>query len=270
MTAVGENPPSKDYLWLHVRELPYFRSLVRAVEARFYENIHLPPPTLDVGCGDGHFATLAFDRRLEVGLDPWGGPIQEARQRQAYHSLAQADGGKMPFPAGVFASAVSNSVLEHIPHLELVLRETARVLQAGAPFVFCVPNHNFLLSLSVSKTLDRLGARSLGDAYRGFFNRISRHQHCDPPETWQERLERNGFILEQCWHYLPPRALHVVEWGHYFGLPSLAAHWLTRRWILVPRRWNLALTMRLLKPYYDADPRSEAGVYSFYIARKVV
>ena len=65
---------SKDYLWLHLKELPYFRSLVRAVEARFYQDFELPAPTLDVGCGDGHFATVAFERPLEVGLtNPRGG-----------------------------------------------------------------------------------------------------------------------------------------------------------------------------------------------------
>lgn len=259
----------KDYLWLHIRDLPYFRSLVRAVEARFYEQIELPRPVLDVGCGDGHFATVTFDEPLDVGIDPWTGPVHQAASRGGYRSVVLGDGGVMPFPDQSFASAVSNSVLEHIPHVETVLAETARALKPGAPFVFCVPNHNFLPSLSVSNALDKIGLRSFGDAYRRFFNRISRHQHCDPPEVWQARLERTGFRLERWWHYFPPRALQVVEWGHYFGLPSLVSHFLTRRWILAPTRWNLALTRRLVQPYYDADPVCQDGVYSFYIARKV-
>jgi SAM-dependent methyltransferase len=259
----------KDYLWLHIRDLPYFRSLVRAVEARFYEQIDLPRPVLDVGCGDGHFATVAFDQPLDVGIDPWAEPVRQAAGLGGYRAVLLGDGGDMPFPSQTFASAVSNSVLEHIPHVEAVLAETARVLKPCAPFVFCVPNHNFLPSLSVSHAFDQMGLRSLGDGYRGFFNRISRHQHCDPPEVWQPRLERAGFRLERWWHYFPPRALHVVEWGHYFGLPSWVCHALTRRWILVPARWNLALTHRLLQPYYTADPLCPDGVYSFYIARKV-
>ena len=259
----------KDYLWLHLRDLPYFRSLVRAVEARFYEQIELPRPVLDVGCGDGHFASVTFEQPLDVGIDPWAGPVRQASSRGGYHAVIRGDGGQMPFPDQTFASAVSNSVLEHIPHVEAVLADTARVLKTGAPFVFCVPNHNFLSSLSVSNTLDKLGLRGLGNAYRRFFDRISRHQHCDPPEVWQPRLERAGFRLERWWHYFPPRALHVVEWGHYFGLPSLVSHVLTRRWILAPTRWNLALTRRLVQPHYDADPVCPDGVYSFYIARKV-
>ena len=62
--------------------------------------------------------------------------------------------------------------------------------------------------------------------------------------------------------------MRVVEWGHYFGLPSLLVHAVTRRWLLSQARWNLALTRRLVQPYYDADPLCEDGVYSFYIARK--
>ena len=92
----------KDHLWLHLRDLPYFRALLRAVEARFYDEIDLPSPTLDLGCGDGHFASLAFDRQLEVGVDPWWVPLGEARERDAYEGLAQSDGAQLPFPDGLF------------------------------------------------------------------------------------------------------------------------------------------------------------------------
>lgn len=262
------NSSSKDYLWPHLRDLPYFRGLLRAVEARFYQDIDLPSPTLDLGCGDGHFATIAFDRQLEVGLDPSGESLKEAAHRGGYQIVTQADGTRMPFPAGYFSSAVSNSVLEHIPPLDAVLVETARVLKPGAPFVFCVPNHQFLASLSIGRFLDRIGLRLLGDAYRAFFNRIARHYHSDPPQVWTERLERAGFRVEKWWHYYPPEAMHVTEWGHYLGLPSLVTRKLFGRWIIVPTRWNLALTDRLMRPYYESDPRSDQGVCTFYIARR--
>ncbi|MBN2149350.1 MAG: methyltransferase domain-containing protein [Anaerolineales bacterium] len=261
-------PAARDFLWLHLRELPYFRSLVRAVEARFYQDFDLPAPTLDVGCGDGHFTSITFPQPLAVGIDPWIGPLRQAARRGCYNLVLHGDGGRMPFPDGYFASALSNSVLEHIPHVDAVLAETARVLCPEALFLFCVPSHNFLSSLSVSNALDRIGLRPLGNLYRRFFNRISRHYHCDPPEVWEGRLQKAGFTLERWWHYLPPQALHVVEWGHYFGLPSLVAHWLLRRWILVPQPWNLALTRRVVGRFYDSDPVCENGVYSFYVARR--
>lgn len=258
----------KDYLWLHLRDLPYFRAILRAIEARFYQDINLPAPTLDIGCGDGHFASLTFDRPLEVGLDPWWEPIHEASKRAAYRLLTRADGGRMPFPDGNFSSAVSNSVLEHIPHLEVVLSEAARVLKPGAPFIFCGPNHRFLDHLSIASALDRVGLHGPAGAYRSFFNRISRHYHWDSPQVWQERLDQAGFEVIRYWHYFPPKALQTLEWGHYLGLPSLVARKLTGKWILVPQHWNLAPVERLVRPLYTADPVCDNGVCTFYIAKR--
>lgn len=265
--AERQAPDEKDYLWLNLRELPYFRGLMRAVEASFYSRFDLPGPVLDVGSGDGQFVTVAFDRPVEVGLDPWTAPMREASRRQGYQSLVLGDGSHMPFPDGYFGSALSNSVLEHIPPVENVLKEIGRVLRPGAPFAFCGPNHRFLSGLSVSNALDRIGLRPLGDAYRSFFNRIARHVHCDPPEVWQERLEAAGFELERYWHYYSPQALHVTEWGHYLGLPSLVAHLLTGRWIIAPTRWNLAPTYWLAQRAYDPQECPD-GVCTFYIARR--
>ncbi len=269
MQSETRNPQSsKDHLWLHLRGLPYFRALLRAVEARVYDDVELPAPTLDLGCGDGHFAALTFDRPLEVGLDPWEGPLREAAGRGAYDLLTLADGGKMPFPDDHFASAVSNSVLEHIPQVDDVLVELARVLKPGGRFVFCVPSHNFTQNLSVARFLDALRLRPLAQAYRDFFNRISRHEHTDSPEVWVERLENAGFTVQRWWHYFSPGALRVLEWGHYFGLPSWVSRALFGRWILSPTRWNLALTRKYVQPYYDEPPECEDGAYTFYLTQR--
>ena len=185
---------NKDYLWLHLKDLPYFRAMLRAVEAQFYQGCSLPAPTLDVGCGDGHFATIAFDRPLDVGIDPWAGPIHKARQLGSHRLLIQGDAGLSPFPDATFASALSNSVLEHIPHIDRVLEETARVLKPRAPFIFCVPNPRYFSELSIAGGLNRAGFRALGRAYTAWFRRISRVHHADEPDIWKKRLENAGRI----------------------------------------------------------------------------
>jgi SAM-dependent methyltransferase len=258
----------KDYLEPQLGEIPYFRALLRAVEARFYQEIELPRPVLDLGCGDGHFASQAFDNRLDVGLDPWWGPIKEASGRDVYRQLVCANGGGMPFPVAYFSSAVSNSVLEHIPELDPVLQETARVLKPSAPFVFCVHNHRFLDTLSIASWLKAIKLPGLAKAYQRFFNRISRHYHCDSTQLWEDRLARHGFELIDCWDYFPPAALHVLEWGHLFGIPSWVSKMLFKHWILAPWKWNLYFTDLLVRPHYQRDPRCQNGVYSFYITRR--
>lgn len=250
----------KDFLYLHLRDLPYFRALVRAVEAAYYQTFDLPAPVLDVGCGDGHFASLTYDRKIDVGLDPWHGPIHEAGRRGTYRLLAEADAAAAPFADGYFASAFSNSVLEHIPHIDAVLADVRRVLKPEAPFYFCVPNERYLSELSIS--------RLLGKGYTEWFRRISRVEHADGPQIWERRLELAGFRLERHWHYFSPSAMRVLEWGHYFGLPSLVARKLTGRWIIAPAKWNLWLTEKFVRRYASTEP-VEDGTFTFYIARKV-
>ena len=262
-------PQSQDPYWLNMKELPYFRALLRAVEAREYQDIPLEMPVLDLGCGDGHFVTTAFESPIDVGLDPWKGPLRQAAQRKSYRKVVHGQGVQIPFPDGYFHSAMSNSVLEHIEDLDPVLKEAARVLKPGAIFVFCVPNHRFLDNLSISSFFDRIGLKGLAEAYRKFFNRISRHHHCDNRDVWQERLDRAGFVIEKQWDYFSPSATHVLEWGHYFGLPSLVMHFLFRRWIVARAKWNLVLTRLITEKYFNESRQQPLGSYSFYITRKV-
>jgi SAM-dependent methyltransferase len=257
----------KDFLWLHLRDLPYFRAMLRAVEARVYQEYPLEPPVLDVGCGDGHFASVVFERPLDVGIDPGRSSLQEAKKMGGYRLLVEGDGGRMPFSDNYFSSGLSNSVLEHIPHVESVLVETARVLKPGALFIFCVPNPRYLSELSIPSIMQRLRLAWVGESYRDWFRRMSRVHHADEPDVWQKRLENAGFCLDKWWHYFSPEAMRALEWGHYFGAPTLLSRLISGRWILVPTRWNLAPTYRLVRKYYDASPHP-SGTFTFYIARK--
>jgi len=266
--AQVEIQDEQDFLWPQLKSLPYFRALLRSVEASYYQDLDLPEPVLDLGSGDGHFASVAFDFQISVGLDPWWQPLAESqRYPHCYDGLVQADGAEMPFPAGHFASALSNSVLEHIQHIDAVLADTARVLQPGAPFLFCCPNPAYYSELSLASILRKIGLKGLAKAYQDWFMRISRTEHADSVEVWRERLERAGFSLERYWHYFSPQSLHVLEWGHYLGAVSLLPRILFKRWIISPTRWNLWLTEKLLRPFARTEPQPD-GTYTFFIARR--
>jgi SAM-dependent methyltransferase len=256
-----------EILWRHLSSLPYFRGFLRAIEDRFFQEITIEAPVLDLGSGDGHFAAAAFKEKLDVGMDPWVAPTLEARRRQAYRSLVLAEGGHIPFRSQSFNTVTSVSVMEHIQDVEPVLEEVMRVLTPGGRFVFCVPNHRFPQALSGRKFLTKIGLPRLGRAYSRFFNRIARHAHTDAPEIWKDRLTRADFVLEQSWDYFPPDALRVLEWGHPLGLPSLFSKKLFGRWVLIPTRWNLAVPWHWTRKFMD-NPRSAEGVCSFFIARR--
>jgi SAM-dependent methyltransferase len=265
-----------DFLWQHLKALPAFRALLRAVEARFYQPLlPLEEPVLDVGCGDGHFASVAFPRPLLAGIDPAIASLREAQEWGGYRGLAQGLGDALPFPNGHFSTVVSNSVLEHIPALEPVLAEVSRVLrcpdpasgQPGGRFIFCVPGHHFTELLFFADLFRGLKLAGAAGAYERYFNRISRHHHCDGAEVWQQRLAAAGLEVTTSFYYFSRQATHALDLGHYLGAPSLIAKKLFGRWIVVPTRKNLALTERWLRPLYE-EPLPDVGAYLFVVAQK--
>ncbi len=156
-------------LWRHISSLPYFRGFLRAVEDRFFQGVDLPAPQLDLGSGDGHFASVAFERKPDVGLDPWVAPMKEARFRNAYQMLVIGEGARIPAADNSFNTVTSVSVLEHIPDVEPVISEVSRVLKPDGTFVFCVPNHRFPEQLSGRKFFDSLGLHAWAKRYSRFF-----------------------------------------------------------------------------------------------------
>ncbi len=267
-----------DILWKHLKTVPAFRALLRATEAKFYQELlPLAEPVLDVGCGDGHFASVAFPDRLEAGIDPTVDLLGEARKRGAYVVLAQSVGETLPFGDGSFATVISNSVLEHIPDVSPVLAEIARVLKDPTPangsgtgrFMFCVPSEHFPELLLFSTLFERAGLEGLARAYKVYFNRVSRHYHCSGPDEWRARLTDAGFKLTKFFYYFSERAHHALDLGHYVGVPNLIAKRLTGRWVLFPSRRNpiLLATERWLRPLYE-EPVPEVGAYLFLVAEK--
>jgi SAM-dependent methyltransferase/4-amino-4-deoxy-L-arabinose transferase-like glycosyltransferase len=257
-----------DLLWQHLKSVPAFRALLRAVEARFYHYLRqtgeIQEPVLDLGCGDGHFAGLAFTQPLTAGIDPWWGPLNKAQRAGAHQLVSQAMGDKMPFPDGHFATVISNSVLEHIPDIQPVLQEANRVLRPGGKLIITMPSHHFTEYLGGAAALQGVG---LGDAYRRFFNQISRHERTDSAEQWAERLAQAGFVVDRWQYYFSKAALRALEWGHVQGLPSAVLHFLTGHWIIAPWNSNLRRTEQWLRPFYEEEAQP-AGAYVLFVAHK--
>ncbi|MEM7115556.1 MAG: glycosyltransferase family 39 protein [Chloroflexota bacterium] len=267
--AVETEQENDDLLWQHLKTLPAFRGLLRAVEARFYQQLEFPGPVLDIGCGDGNYTELTFpNRKIDVGIDPWWGPLNKARRSEKYDLVLQNAGSQWPFPDHTFQTAYSNSVLEHIPEIQAVLNEAGRVVKPNGRFVMTMPSHLFTEYLGGAGFFEKLGLNGAANRYRDFFNFISRHAHTDSVEVWAERLAKAGFQIERWQYYYSKEALRALEWGHVQGLPSAILHFLTGHWIIAPWQDNLRYTERWLRPFYE-ETFPEQGAYIFIIARKV-
>lgn len=97
---------------------------------------------LEVGCGAGrHARTL---KKLRPGLDLYGcdlsrRAIQEAIAYSDGVSYAVADGTRLPFDDAAFQAVMLFDLLEHVPDVEGVVREVARVLAPGGTFHGFIP-----------------------------------------------------------------------------------------------------------------------------------
>lgn len=268
MTLTVTTASRRDYLDEHIRDVPLFRALLRAVECRLFEEAgDLPEPVLDLGCGDGHYASVAFNKPLLAGLDPDEAMVRLAHERHAYRYALTASATEMPFADGSFNSVIANCVIEHIPDIEAVLRETARVLRPGGRFVFGVPSENFADMLLFPTLFRMAGQEGLAQAYSDWFNTHSMHFHTDGPDIWLERLTRNGFVVEHQEYYISELAHQIFDVLHYLSVPRLISRKLTGRWTAFPNPISQAIFTTLLRPFYD-QPAPDRGAYLFFHARK--
>jgi SAM-dependent methyltransferase len=237
------------------------RAILRSVECKFMGAVPLEPPVLDVGCGDGHFASIAYDRPIDVGIDVVVRDLAEARTRPGvYRHLVLANAPALPFADGSFATVVSNCVIEHIPDVDETLREIARVLRPGGTFAATVPGEHFPDWLLGSTLARRLGLNGLAAAYGNFFNSISHHYHIHPPAWWDDKLAAAGLRVVEHRYYFSAQAHRAFDLSHYLSVPNLVTRRLFGRWVvhpvqMLPFDW-------WLRQYYE-EPLPAEGAYQF-------
>jgi SAM-dependent methyltransferase len=169
---------------------------------------------VDIGCGDGELAALVFGAyapRLRVfGVEPDDRDCALARASGTYENVFCVRGDAVPIETGMLDFAFSNSTLEHIPDLDPVLAEIARVLRPGGEFTFTVPSEQFHECLAGSRMLSTL-ARRRGKAYAELIDERLAHERYLSPAEWRTRLTALGFRESRATRYFPRSAVRAWE-----------------------------------------------------------
>jgi SAM-dependent methyltransferase len=182
-------------------------ALWRAVELRVAAKEQYEHPLLDLGCGDGLIAQVLFGTEgyVDVGFDPWAKQLCRAAQSSAYRHLDLADGRRLPYADGAFATIFSNSVLEHIPEVQPVLHEAGRVLKPDGRFICTVPSDAFRRLLDGYARRMAAGDAPGAEAYAAAVDARLEHHHYHTPGEWRDLLAAAGMTLVKARYYIPEK-----------------------------------------------------------------
>ena len=264
--SVNPAQGKKNYLREYLRVGPVPLALWRAIEAKYFAQAELTEPILDLGCGFGEFASVFFDDPVAAGIDIRQADLVQAMRGKRYKSVYLADARKMPFRSETFATAMSVSVLEHIPRLEDAVAETYRVLRKGGTFVFTATTPKFNDFLFYPSMLKKVRLSPLGRLYVTMLTRAFNHASLTSKEDWFSLLERVGFQIERHKMTISRRALMAFDLTIPLAIPSQAIRLLLGSRGPRPPDFLLNFFERRLVKYVEED--EDDGCNLFVIARK--
>jgi len=104
---------------------------------------------------------------VDVGLDIKNERTLKIVNKKIYKKVVIYDGKKITFKDDYFQTVISNCVLEHLPKLEISLKEINRVLKK---------NRYFLTTVMTDRWIDfMLGKKLFGKIYVSFMNKKQEH-----------------------------------------------------------------------------------------------
>lgn len=258
----------------YLSRVPLALGLERLAEAALFEKNSFAQPVLDLGCGDGLFARLAFDDSLSFGLDPNARELKVSGSSSGpYQSVLQALGSDIPLPSSSVGTVVSNSVLEHIREVQAVITEVHRILRPSGAFIVTVPSDRFEHFGAIARVLGSLGFHAAQQRWRKLYNSFWRHHHAYSRESWCEIFESAGFEITESHTYNPGQACLRNDMLAAFGAPGKLQKLIFNRWIFLP-----SLRRLLLQPFIrslviaarkNSGPTLEGGLV-YIAARKRV
>lgn len=194
-----------------------------------------PGPILDVGCGDGLFARMAFDSEEVWGIDIDAKEGRWASASKAYSQVILGDVTRAKLPETFFSTCVANCSLEHVPRIDLALKNVARSLKPGGKAYLFVPNKDWARKLLSYRLLEGIGQKDLAEFLRSSIDSFFKHHHLYDEAGWHDIVTTSGMDVEAI---EPVGSTASTVAYEALLLPSLAG-WankhLTSRWTNFPR-----------------------------------
>lgn len=250
----------------YLENRPMFMTVIRSQEAILFQKYSklLRGKILDFGCGDGFFSDLILGKqKIKVGLDLFGNErVREAAEKNLYERVKLYDGNIIPYPDQYFNTVISNCVLEHIPNINLSLKEIYRILKPGGYFITSVMSDQWENNL--------FGSRIFGKKYLTYMRKTQVHFNLFSNNKWQAYFKDVGFNVESVDGYLYKKSAFFLDIFHYLSIGSLISYKFFNKWILFNIPLLNKFKTRFIKKIIidDDDNNLEKASALFFVLRK--
>lgn len=217
-----------EVLQFYLSYSPPDHALGKSIEWRLFREYGYPDPVLDLGCGDGVFAQMVFDRPLMAGIDILPGRVRKAHAAGVHRLPVTGDASHMPFQSGYFATVFSGCAMEHVLAMPEMLHEIERVLQPGGRLITTVPSGYFSSYLFVPKLLRQWGFAGLAERYKALITRLLTIAHMYHRERWVVLLQEAGLELVEARHFMPRPTMELFDKLLIVGNLLQPLRWLLR------------------------------------------
>jgi ubiquinone/menaquinone biosynthesis C-methylase UbiE len=194
-------------LYVHSPYLYIWRAAEAAAIAKLINKNHLNGNhILDIGCGDGIFSSVLFEK-IFAGSDLSFRSLIKAGASGVYLNNLQADAVSLPFKDESFKMCFSNCVFEHIYNDNKAFSEANRVLQKDGYFIFTVPSDDF------ESMLPGYFLRKLFPVFWKMLTaRLDRslvHYHYYNLRSLEDKLRETGLQVIDCQPYVTPKQFKI-------------------------------------------------------------
>lgn len=249
---------------------PTALAIKECVRLHAMRELDCPGPILDVGCGDGLFASLAFEGAEVWGIDIDGEEGRKAQASRAYSHVILADVTTARLPESFFGSCVANCSLEHVPDIRAAGRAISRALKPGGVFYTFLPARDWADALLSAQALRKAGLTPFASAITEGINSIFKHRHLEDAAGWSRIFAEAGFEIEA----VKPigSSASTMAFEAFLG-PSLLGRLtkaLTGRWTLMPglRQFGALPVYAMVRALLQANPQQTLTAEYLLVGRK--
>jgi SAM-dependent methyltransferase len=263
---------NNDMIASYIRKAPLALAFERVFECHILSQQKFEKPILDIGCGDGIFASVLFAEKIDVGIDPDGRELEGARRSDMYDELICCDAQQIPKKDGTFKTVLANSVIEHIIPIREVLKEAKRVTACDGRMYLTVPTHRYDQQTVIFQLLSSLKLNGMAEDFRKFYDRFWKHHHYYDLDGWRMLFEECGWGVVKHQAFNPASARLWQDSLIPLSIVSFFSRKFLNRWFVVPslRRMYAPVLSGILGPFISRyfSVKDNGGLFFFELEKK--